>query len=230
MGILMQDLRHGFRALFKNPAFAIFAVLTLALGIGANTAIFSVMNAAVLRFLPVPNPEQLVYLHASDISGSQSGYGDTSLPLPVFESMRKRTDVFSDVLAFVPLSFSKTPVRFGATALLVAIGLYGTLAYRVSRRTAEIGVRMALGAQRGQVLWMVLRESLLVSGAGIAVGFPLAFVSARLMRHMLVGVSPGDAMTYLAAIVGVTLVALAASVIPAQRATRVNPIIALRYE
>jgi len=115
-------------------------------------------------------------------------------------------------------------------ALLVATGLYGTLAYRVSRRTSEIGLRMALGAQRSEVLCMVLRESLLISVAGIVVGVPLAIAGAQLVRSMLFGVTPGDPISYLGALLGVTLVALVASAIPARRAASVDPIVALRYE
>jgi ABC-type antimicrobial peptide transport system permease subunit len=89
---------------------------------------------------------------------------------------------------------------------------------------------MALGAQRLQVLWMVLRESLLISVAGVAVGVPLAIAGAQLMRSMLFGVMPEDSISYLAALLGVTLVALVASVIPARRAASVDPIVALRHE
>ena len=85
-------------------------------------------------------------------------------------------------------------------AVLVATGLYGTLAYRVSRRTAEIGVRMALGAQRQQVLWMVLRESLMVGAAGLAVGLPLAIAGARLLRSTLFGLGPNDPLSFGAAL------------------------------
>ena len=89
--------------------------------------------------------------------------------------------------------FARLSIFFGVIAvLLVATGLYGTLAYRVDRRTSEIGVRMALGAQHGQVLWLILRESLLVSGAAILAGVPVAIAGARLMRSMLFGVQPGD--------------------------------------
>ena len=127
--------------------------------------------------------------------------------------------------------FARLAMFFGLiAAFLVATGLYGTLAYRVSRRTSEIGVRMALGAQRSQVLWMVLRESLLISVAGVAVGVPLAIAGAQLMRSMLFGVMPGDSISYLAALLGVTLVALVATLIPARRAASVDPIVALRHE
>jgi predicted permease len=115
-------------------------------------------------------------------------------------------------------------------ALLVATGLYGTLAYTVSRRTSEVGLRMALGAQRSQVLWMVLRGSLAVSLAGIVIGLPLAIASTRVVRTMLFGVEPGDPLTFLAALGGIALVAFAASLIPAMRAASVDPIVALRDE
>ncbi len=112
----MNDLHYAFRQLLRSPSFAIVSILTIALGIGANTAVFSVMSAVLLRFLPVPNPQQLVMFHLKNqpLSSSQSGYDDTSLSLPVFDAMRERKDVFSDVLAFAPLSFAKTSVRFGA--------------------------------------------------------------------------------------------------------------------
>jgi predicted permease len=120
---------------------------------------------------------------------------------------------------------------FGFLAvLLVATGLYGTLAYRVSRRTSEIGVRMALGAQRGQVLWMILAESLAVCGVGILIGLPLAFAGTRLLRTMLFGLGPNDAVSYVAALAGILVVALASSLIPARRAASVDPLVALRYE
>jgi predicted permease len=149
--------------------------------------------------------------------------------LPMQKPMTQRAQF--DESFSQPRLFARLAMFFGLlAALLVATGLYGTLAYRVGRRTSEIGVRMALGAQRSQVLWMVLRESLVISVAGIAVGIPLAIAGAQLMRSMLFGVKPGDSISYLGALLGVTLVALAASAIPARRAASVDPIVALRYE
>jgi predicted permease len=127
--------------------------------------------------------------------------------------------------------FARLSIFFGLlAALLVATGLYGTLAYRVSRRTAEIGVRMALGARCRQVLWMVLHESLAVSVAGILLGLPLAVAGARLLRSTLFGLGPDDPLTFAGALLGITLVVLAASLLPARRAASVDPMVALRYE
>ncbi|HEY6967663.1 MAG TPA: ABC transporter permease [Candidatus Angelobacter sp.] len=127
--------------------------------------------------------------------------------------------------------FARLSIFFGLlAAILVATGLYGVMAYRVSRRTAEIGVRMALGAQRSQVLWMVLRESLLICLAGIVVGLPAAIACSRLLRSMLFNMTPGDPLTFVVALVGVAVVTLAATAMPARRASAVDPIVALRYE
>ncbi|MEI9973399.1 MAG: FtsX-like permease family protein [Ignavibacteriota bacterium] len=115
-------------------------------------------------------------------------------------------------------------------ALLVATGLYGTLAYTVSRRTSEVGLRMALGAQRGQVLWMVLRGSLGMTVAGVAIGLPTALFATRLLKSMLFGVEPRDPVTFAGAVAGIAAVSLVASSIPALRAASVDPMVALREE
>jgi len=114
--------------------------------------------------------------------------------------------------------------------VLVAAGLYGTLAYRVNMRTAEIGVRMAVGARRGQVVWMVLKSSLLLTAVGAAIGVPSGMLVGRALASSLYEVQPLDAVSYLLAVVGLALVALAASVVPAARAAAVDPMRALRME
>jgi predicted permease len=129
------------------------------------------------------------------------------------------------------LMFARLAEFFGLlAAMLVATGLYGTLSYRVNTRTAEIGVRMAVGARREQVMWMILKGSLLLTAAGVMMGVPLAMLVGRGLTSSLYGVQPLDAASYLLAVVGVVVVALAASAVPAARAANVNPLTALRAE
>jgi hypothetical protein len=111
-----KDLRHAFRSLSANPLFTSVAVLALALGIGANTAIFSVMNAVVVRLLPVHDPERVVNLicDGQPNGASQTGNLDTtSFSVHVFEQLRTQRQAFSDVMAYVPMGFNKIAVRSG---------------------------------------------------------------------------------------------------------------------
>ena len=120
---------------------------------------------------------------------------------------------------------------FGTLALvLAAIGLYGLLAYAVARRTSEIGIRMALGAQRGQVMGLVLRQTCALTGIGIVVGLSGAAVMTRWLASMLFGVAPLDPITFIAASLMFAVVASLASYLPARRAAKVDPLVALRYE
>jgi predicted permease len=120
---------------------------------------------------------------------------------------------------------------FGLLALLLAcIGLYAVMAHGVVRRTNEIGIRMALGAQRGSILWLMLRDTLILVLIGMAIGIPLALGSATLISKQLFGLKPTDPLTLIIAAVLLLLVAMLAGYLPARRASRVDPLIALRYE
>jgi len=114
--------------------------------------------------------------------------------------------------------------------LLAAIGLYGLMAYTVSRRTKDIGIRLALGAEQGNVLWQVLRETLVLVLMGIIIGVPFALAGTHLLRSMLFGLGFADPVAILFAATMLAVVAVLAGFLPAWRASQVDPMVALRYE
>lgn len=117
-----------------------------------------------------------------------------------------------------------------AAVLLAAIGIYGTVAYAVTRRTTEIGIRMAVGAQRTNVFWMVLRESIVLIAVGLVFGLPLAWVAAHWIRTFLFGVPVADPFAIAGAVFVIAIASLVAAYLPAFRATKIDPVHALRYE
>jgi ABC-type antimicrobial peptide transport system permease subunit len=120
---------------------------------------------------------------------------------------------------------------FGLIALvLAAAGIFGVISYSAARRTHEIGIRMALGAQPWAILRMVLYEGARLAAAGLAVGFVAALILTRFLRTMLFEIKPADPLTFAAVAILLALVALAACYIPARRAMKVDPMVALRYE
>jgi putative ABC transport system permease protein len=152
---------------------------------------------------------------------------DPNLPVA---NIRPMTEVVSTALA-TPRLTGFLLGTFAAIALtLAAVGIYGVLAYLVSQRTHEIGIRLAIGANRSQVLNMILRQGLTLAGGGIVVGLAAAFALTRLMQSLLYQVRPSDPITFTAVPLILLVIALIASYLPALRATRVSPTIALRTQ
>jgi len=149
--------------------------------------------------------------------------------LPLIRPMTQRAQY--ELTISQQLLFARLAGFFGLLAVvLVATGLYGTLTYRVNNRTVEIGVRMAVGARRGQVIWMVLRDSLILTATGVLMGIPLAAMIGKALASSLYGIQPLDVVSFTFAIAGVAVVAVAASMIPARRAASVDPLRALRAD
>ncbi len=119
----------------------------------------------------------------------------------------------------------------GSLGLLLAVtGLYSVIAYSVSRRTREIGIRMAIGADSGNVARLVLRQGLTMTAIGAAIGLALALVASKLLASLLAGISPRDPLIYVLAPALLAAISLLACYIPARRAARVDPLVALRHE
>ena len=152
---------------------------------------------------------------------------DPDLPVLTVKTIGEQVDRRMDNERFI----SQLSTFFSGLALLLAcIGLYGVMNYEVARRTNEIGIRMALGAQSRSVLWMVLKESLVLLGVGVAIGIPAALAVTRLLKNQLFGLKANDPLTFAVAILAVCVVTLVAAYFPALRATKVDPMVALRYD
>jgi len=195
------------------------------------------------------HPPPTVYLPTTQY-GSYMGWSDiivqTSIqPVAMAASVRREVDSLGHEYVTSVKTVSENINRslllervtallsgfFGALALLLAaIGLYGLMAYNVTRRTREIGIRIALGAERDSVRWLVLRETLALAALGVAIGLPCALAASRLIASMLYGVSAKDPVTLIAVSALLVGVAALAGWIPARRATRVDPMVALRHE
>jgi ABC-type antimicrobial peptide transport system permease subunit len=176
-------------------------------------------NAEVRSSIP---PSQLVTTMRRALAESEPG-------LPVYDVIpleeRLERGLSNDRLV------ANLTAVFGGVALLLAcLGLYGTISYGVTRRVTELGVRMALGAGRTDVLWLVMREASLLVLAGAAIGVPLAYAAGRGVGTLLYGVRPLDAVAYLVAAGLLVLVGGVAAYLPAHRASRIDPMVALRRQ
>ena len=186
-----------------------------------------------MQFLAIPNQMTFEVRTAGD-------------PATIVESVRREclaidrnvpvVDVKSqaeaiDQTVYIERTLAALTSTFGVLALLLAcVGLYGTMSYAIGRRTREIGIRMALGARRTDILFSIVLETAIVVAAGLLVGFPLTFAGTRLLKEQLFGLTPHDPMTTAAALISISAVTIFAGYLPARRAARVAPIVALRTE
>jgi predicted permease len=192
------------------------------------------------RFLYIPYAQddsvtELTYYVRAAQGGSSTGAEvrqavhrvDANLPIFDMKSMQVQVDES----LFVERMIAMLSVAFGAlAALLAAIGLYGVMSYAVTRRTREIGIRMALGAERGGVLWLVLREVAIMAAVGIAAGLSVALWLTRQIQALLFGLAPSDPATLAGAGMLLAFIAFVAGYLPARRAATIDPIVSLRTE
>ena len=154
---------------------------------------------------------------------------DLDATMPIYE-MKTLEEQLDETLGTERLTATLS-AAFGVLAtLLAAVGLYGVMALTVARRTREIGLRMALGARQGVLLWMVMREAFVLFGAGLALGLPCAYLLGRYASSQLFGVVPADLGTAAVGFVTLAMVAAGAAFLPARRASRIDPIQALHHE
>jgi ABC-type antimicrobial peptide transport system permease subunit len=154
---------------------------------------------------------------------------DIDRDVPV-SRMKTQAEQIQETLG-TELAFTRLLIAFGAFALFLAcIGLHGLTAYAVARRTSEIGLRIALGAQRADVLWLILRQAVVVTAIGLAAGIPITIAGGKAVASLLYGVKPIDPVSLAAAAVVMSVVAGLAAYLPARRAARLEPLAALRVD
>jgi putative ABC transport system permease protein len=152
---------------------------------------------------------------------------NSNLPLA---SVRTLDEIQADSLAQTSFALVMLAIAATVALLLGSVGIYGVIAYVATQRTREIGIRMALGAQTGDVRRLFLRHGLLLTGAGVALGIAVALALTRVMSALLFGVSPADPVTYIVVAASLATVALLATYLPARRASRIDPVVALRAD
>jgi ABC-type antimicrobial peptide transport system permease subunit len=247
MESLRQDFRYTCRGLRRHPGFCLAAVLSLALGMGVNTAIFSATDALLWKPLPVRHPDRTVYVFHSSPTNS-----DVGTSFRAFEAYRQRRRIEDEVRTLAPawpafgfrrldegLHLQRLIPRTGATVLgtlgafallLSAVGIYGVTSYVVAARMREMGIRLALGSPAGAVTALVVKQVMRVCVPGAAVGTSLALATARVMDAVLVATSSADLATFVMVPLALLGVAAVASYLPARHAARTNPLIVLRAE
>lgn len=168
------------------------------------------------------DPTALTQLLTKTVAGYDAG-------LPVY-NLKTLADQVQETVFADRLLASLSACLGVLAAFLAAIGLYGVMAYVVARRTREIGVRIALGATRGNISWLILREVAVVAGIGLAIGLPLSFLAGRLIQSLLFGINAGNPLVLAFTAALLVTVALLAGGLPARKAASVDPMVALRYQ
>jgi predicted permease len=184
--------------------------------------------------LDVPVDEITFFLHTA---GDPLGYAnavrrmvhDADARIPVAGLSTQAAQIENEIIP--QIMFARLCTMFATLALTIAcVGLYGTTSYTVARRTSEIGIRMALGAQRRAVIWMVLRDVMILAVVGLAISLPVTFGASKIIESLLFEIKPGDPRALAAATAILLCAALAAGYLPARRASRIDPMVAVRHE
>jgi putative ABC transport system permease protein len=240
---LIQDLKYAARSIAGSKKFGAIVIATLALGIGANTAVFGVLNAVVLKPLPYDEPERLVRVYQS------TGGEDNYLPGPAVVALRDQSRTLDLAAVYTyraegadltdrsePERVRTMPVGADYFRVLRVHPILGHVFERVderanarvavSRRTREMGI--ALGAPAGSVRSLVVRDGSRLAAIGVGLGFVAAYTATRALRSLLFGVSATEPLIFAVAAGVLICVAMAASWVPARAATRVDPLQAVR--
>jgi putative ABC transport system permease protein len=237
----------------RDPAYAAVAILTMALGIGATTTLFSVTYGVLMKPLPWadadPDTPNVFVSYRQDPNGwlRSSIYfvvrttGDPSAQIAALRTAVREQDptlALDSIMTMEervatslgkPRLYALLLTGFAFAALAIAgVGLFGVLSYAVAQRSREIGVRTALGAQVSDIVLLVLRQALIVTAVGLSAGLWAAFALTRYLSSFLYGVGHADVLSY--AIVGLAIAAVAAAacIVPARRAARADPMVVLR--
>jgi hypothetical protein len=199
------DFRYALRTHYHNRRFSLVAILALALGIGACTVVFSVVYKVFFHTLPYKDFNRSVVFEIRYVANAGG--------------LKGRSYFSADECAFSLIGL-----------VLVVIGVFSMMGYAVSLQTREIGIRLALGAQQGNILRRVLAEGLSMVTAGIFVGVIANYVLTRFLVSEIPGVSPTDPATFVVVVAIVVLAGVTACLLPARRASQTDPIVAIRYE
>ena len=255
MHTLLQNLRYGARMLLKKPGFTLIAVISLAatgkrlhygtsgpevevIGIAGDIKYFNLGEEPV-PYLYLPQSQNYISSATLQVRTSGDPWQLVGAVQHEIEVMDKDLPVFGITTMSRYLQGALMAPRLAATLLgifaavamlLAAVGIYGVVSYAVAQSTREFGIRMALGALPGKVVWLVLRRGMLPVWIGMLIGMGASPAVTRLLGSFLYGVSVTDPMTFAAVVILLGGVAILASYVPARRATKVDPMVALRYE